>query len=84
MLMFFDPMYLLFLLPGMALAMWARWRVSSAFAEASQIVPRSGFSGSDAADEVLRSAGVDGVRIGQSEGYLSDHYGLALQITWDS
>ncbi len=73
-MLFFDPMYLLFLLPGLLLAMWAQWRVSSAFAEASQIRPHSGLTGAQAADEVLRTELVDGVGIGQSEGHLSDHY----------
>jgi uncharacterized protein len=73
-MLFFDPMYLLFLAPGLLLAMWAQWRVSSAFAEGSRIRPRSGLTGAQAADEVLRSEMVDGVGIGQVEGHLSDHY----------
>jgi hypothetical protein len=74
MFMFFDPMYLLFLLPGIALAIWAQWRVSSAFAKGSQIRPRSGRTGAHAAYEVLQAAGVDGVGIERVDGHLSDHY----------
>jgi Zn-dependent membrane protease YugP len=73
-MLFFDPMYLLFLAPGLLLAMWAQWRVSSAFAEASRIRPHSGLTGAQAADEVLRSEMIDGVGIGQVDGHLSDHY----------
>jgi Zn-dependent membrane protease YugP len=73
-MLFFDPMYLLFLAPGLLLAMWAQWRVSSAFAEASRIRPRSGLTGAQAADEVLRTEMIDGVGIGRSDGQLSDHY----------
>src|SRR5262245_20134488 len=72
--MFFDPMYLLFMLPGIALAAWAQWRVSSAFARGSQIAPRSGLSGAEAAAEVMHSAGIDGVAIEPVAGQLSDHY----------
>lgn len=72
--MFFDPMYFLFLAPGMLLAAWAQWRVHSAYNEASQIPASSGLSGAEAADEVLSAAGVRGVRIEPTEGYLSDHY----------
>jgi Zn-dependent membrane protease YugP len=74
MFMFFDPMYFLFLLPGILLAAWAQWRVKSAFAEGSQIVPASGASGAQAADEILRSAGIDGARIEPTDGFLSDNY----------
>jgi Zn-dependent membrane protease YugP len=73
-MLFFDPMYFLFLAPGMLLAMWAQWRVKSAYAEAGRVYPRSGLSGAEAADDVLRSAHVDGVRIEPVDGYLSDHY----------
>jgi Zn-dependent membrane protease YugP len=70
----FDPMYLLFLAPAMLLAVWAQLKVQSAYREASQIPARSGLSGAQAADAVLRQAGVRGVQIEPTEGFLSDHY----------
>lgn len=70
----FDPMYLLFLGPGILLAMWAQMRVQSAYSEASQIPAASGLSGAEAADHLLRAAGVTDVRIEPVEGFLSDHY----------
>jgi uncharacterized protein len=70
----FDPMYLLFLAPAMLLAMWAQWRVRSAFAEAGRIAPRSGYTGAEAAQAVLHQAGIDNVRIEPVDGFLSDHY----------
>jgi uncharacterized protein len=70
----FDPVYLLFLLPGILLAMWAQWRVSSAYNRASRIPARSGYSGAETADVLLRSAGVSGVEIEPTQGFLSDHY----------
>jgi Zn-dependent membrane protease YugP len=70
----FDPMYLLFLAPGMLLAAWAQFRVHSAFHEASQIPAGTGVTGARAAQEVLRSAGIGGVQIEPVEGFLSDHY----------
>jgi Zn-dependent membrane protease YugP len=72
--MFFDPMYFLIMLPGIALAAWAQWRVSSAFAAGSRIAPRSGLSGAEAAYEVMRAGGVEGVEIEPVAGQLSDHY----------
>src|SRR5437868_14895342 len=70
----FDPYYLLFLAPAMLLAVWAQFKVQSAYREASQIPARSRLSGAQAADAVLHQAGVRGVRIEPVEGFLSDHY----------
>lgn len=58
----------------MLLALWAQWRVHSAYAQASRIVPRSGYTGAQAADALLRAAGVTGVQIAPVSGFLSDHY----------
>ena len=73
-MLFFDLKYLLFVAPAMLLAAWAQWRVKSAFAAASQIVPASGMSGAQAAAVILRHSGVPGVEIEQADGFLSDHY----------
>jgi uncharacterized protein len=71
---FFDPVYFLFLLPGILLAAWAQWRVRRAYDEASRIAPQNGMSGAEAANEVMHAAGVEGVGIQPVAGYLSDHY----------
>jgi Zn-dependent membrane protease YugP len=71
---FLDYWYFVFVLPGMLLAMWAQWRVHRAYARASNIAPRSGMCGAEAADAMLHRAGVDGVRIMPVDGFLSDHY----------
>src|SRR6516162_6446212 len=67
-------MYLLFVGPAMLLALWAQWRVRSAYAEASRIRPLSGLSGAQAADEVLRAGHVPGVEIEPVAGVMTDHY----------
>ena len=46
---FFDPMYLLFIAPGMALSLWASFRVKSTFAKYSQVPSRRGLTGAQAA-----------------------------------
>jgi Zn-dependent membrane protease YugP len=74
MFLFWDYWYFVFVLPGMLLAAWAQWRVSSAYARASRIPPRSGMCGAEAASAMLHAAGVDGVRILPVDGFLSDHY----------
>jgi Zn-dependent membrane protease YugP len=70
----FDPYYFLFLGPGILLALWAQWKVKSAFAHASRVPAASGVTGAQAAAEVMRAAGVAGVQIEPVEGFLSDHY----------
>jgi Zn-dependent membrane protease YugP len=72
--MYFDPMYFLFLAPAMLLAIWAQYRVRSAFHKASMIPSQVGLSGAQAADELLRGVGIDGVEIEPAQGFLSDHY----------
>src|SRR4051794_29245408 len=71
---YFDYMYFVFLAPGILLAMWAQWRVKSAYAAASRIAAQSGLTGASAAAEVMQQAGVEGVQIEPVQGFLSDHY----------
>lgn len=72
--MFFDPLYLLFLLPGLALSLWAQFKVKSTFNRYSQVRPQSGMTGAEAAASLIRHRGVEGVRIEETSGFLSDHY----------
>lgn len=72
--MFFDPLYLIFILPGLALSLWASFRVKSAFNKYSQVPSMRGYTGAEAAAEMLRLAGVEGVTIEATDGFLSDHY----------
>lgn len=72
--MIFDPMYFVFILPGLALSIWASARVKSTFNKYSQVRSLRGFTGAEAAQELLRGAGITDVRIVRSHGVLSDHY----------
>lgn len=72
--MMFDPVYFVFILPGLALSMWASFRVKSAFNKYSKVRSRRGITGAQAAAELLRSAGISDVRVVRSRGVLSDHY----------
>lgn len=71
-MMFFDPMYFLFLAPAMLLAFWAQMKVKSTYAEAMQVDAR--LSGAAAARHILDEAGLQNVGIEQTDGFLSDHY----------
>jgi len=73
-MLFFDPTYLLFILPGIVLSIWASFRTKRAFNKYSQVPSMRGLSGAQAAGEMLRSAGIQGVEIVETQGFLSDHY----------
>lgn len=76
--MFFDPLYLLFVGPGLLLALWAQWKVKSTFARFAQVPTRSGITGAEAAEALIRNfAPVPArraLRIESIPGHLSDHY----------
>ena len=72
--MIFDPVYLLFVLPGLALSMWASRRVKSAFKKYATVRSARGLSGAEAAQVLLRGAGITDVHIVRAHGVLSDHY----------
>ena len=72
--MYFDPLYLLFFLPGLALSLWAQFKVKSTFRRYSEVPAQSGMTGAEAAAELIRQRGVSGVRIEATRGFLSDHY----------
>lgn len=69
-----DPVYYLFLVPGMLLALWAQAKTKWAYAAASQIPARCGLSGAAAARQVMEAGGVFDVGIEETSGFLSDHY----------
>ena len=72
--MFFDPMYCLFILPGLGLSLWASARVKRTFNRYAKVWSRRGFTGAQAAVALLRGAGITDVQIVRAHGVLSDHY----------
>src|SRR4051812_42988100 len=72
--MLFDPMYFVFILPGVALSLWASFRVKSAFNKYSKVRSARGLTGAEAAGELLRNAGLSDVKVVPTGGMLSDNY----------
>ena len=72
--MFFDPVFLLFMIPGVILMLWAQSRVKSNYAKYSKIRNYQGLTGAQAARRILDSNGLQDVAIEQTPGELSDHY----------
>jgi len=76
---FFDPTYLLFILPGLLLSLWASWRTRSAFNKYSRVRSARGLSGAQAAQAMLRGAGIFDVEVVPTAGMLTDHYNPATK-----
>jgi Zn-dependent membrane protease YugP len=51
--MFFDPVYLMFALPGLVLAMFASMRTKSTFAKYSKVTSASGMTGAAVAFSII-------------------------------
>lgn len=58
----------------MALSLWATLRVKAAYARYSRLAAASGYSGAEAAEHILRAAGVHDVQIVEHDELLGDHY----------
>ncbi len=74
MLGWFDPMYFVFLAPGLALSLYATWKTKSTFSKYSKVGSQNRMTGAQAAALMLQKNGIDGVKIEHTGGWLSDHY----------
>ena len=72
--MFFDPLYLVFMLPGLILAGLASLFTKTTFSKYSEIAASSGMTGAQAAKRLLETAGIYNVSIEHINGMLTDHY----------
>ncbi len=72
--------FLVLIIIPIIIGLYAQSRVSSAYEKYSRVASRSGITGRDAAEAVLRAAGVDDVQIVQIEGHLTDHYDPSKKI----
>ena len=73
-MLWIDPLYLIFMAPAFLLMLAAQWYVSSAFRKWSRVPLRSMISGAEAAERLIRYAGLYGVRVEAVSGMLTDHY----------
>ena len=72
--MFFDPVYFIFVGPGLLLSWWASSRVKKTFVKYGQVGVSSGMTGMQAAAAVCRAGGANEITIERVGGFLSDHY----------
>ncbi len=73
---FFDPLYLLFAIPGMLLVFWAQWKVKSTFSKYARVPNSYGLSGYDVARRLMSAEGLN-LQVNQVPGELTDFYNPA-------
>jgi uncharacterized protein len=66
--------YLLFLLPGMLLMMWAQFHIKSTYAKYARVESSLGMTGAEVAETILREMGIHNVAVEPIGGELTDHY----------
>jgi Zn-dependent membrane protease YugP len=71
---YFDPLYLVFMLPALLLVWWAKARVDGAYRKWSQVGNSLGLRGAEVAQRLLRYGGLQDVRLEATPGQLTDHY----------
>ena len=77
---YFDPIWLLFALPGLILGLWAQSRVRGAFNRYSKVKTVRGVTGAQVARRLLDEQGLAHVIIEETRGRLSDHYDPRNQV----
>lgn len=70
----FDPMYLLFMIPGLLLGIYAQFKLKANYSHYSQVAMTGNLSGAEVAREILDSAGLQGMPVEMTGGHLTDHY----------
>lgn len=71
---YFDPLYIILVLPAVILALFAQWNVSHTFHKYSRVPTHPGMTGRDAALLVLSRHGLHNVRVEEINGNLTDHF----------
>lgn len=70
---YFDPLYFVFVIPPLLLAMWAQWKVQSTFAKYARVPTSSGVNGIQTAQVLINRNGLN-VGVTSVPGHLTDHY----------
>jgi uncharacterized protein len=69
-----DPVYFVFLLPGILLGMYAQFRLSSTYNHFIRQGLAANMSGAEAARYILDRAGLHAIPVNMVRGHLTDHY----------
>jgi uncharacterized protein len=71
---FYNFNYLIFMIPAFLLMLGAQWYVSSSYKRWSRVQARSGYTGSQVAQRLIQTAGLNNIRIEGVPGNMTDHY----------
>ncbi len=71
---YFNPLYLVFALPALLLALIAQWRVQAAISKYSRVHTGRGATGARVARAILDGYGLQHVAVERTGGFLGDHY----------
>ncbi len=70
---FFDPLYFVFVMPALLLALWAQWKVQSTFARYARVPTSTGVNGLETAQLLINRFRLN-VNVASTPGHLTDHY----------
>jgi len=70
---FFDPLYFVFVMPALLLALWAQWKVQSTFSKYSRMPTGTGINGLQVAQLLINRLRLN-VNVTSIPGHLTDHY----------
>jgi len=71
---FFDPLYLIFMIPALVLMGITSWYVRHSYSKWSKVRASSGLTGHQAAQRLISTGNLYGVQVQGTAGQLSDHY----------
>jgi uncharacterized protein len=72
--MFFDPIYLVLMIPGMLLMFWAQSNIKGTYTRYSKVQSTLGMTGAQVAQTILAKKGIREVKVEPVAGELTDHY----------
>jgi Zn-dependent membrane protease YugP len=77
---FFDPLWFLIMIPPLIFMIYAQARVNSAFNKYSKIANAQHITGVEAAEKLLRSNGLDNIKVEEVKSRLGDHYDPSKKV----
>lgn len=72
--MYYNWDYLIYILPGFLLALYAQSKIKTNFDKYSRVTNREGLTGRSVAEMILKGHGIYDVRVDRVRGSLTDHY----------
>lgn len=72
--MFYDPRYLIYMIPAFILMALTSWYVRAAYKKWSRVAAGSRFTGYEATRRLIASSGLHGLQIQGVPGEMTDHY----------